>query len=224
MNVIKAILADDQRIFIEGLKTVFQQRMSPRIEVTGVAFDGEQLLELIRRQPADLLILDLNLPKHDGLEILDMLCRSGKGIRKLVLSRYDEPKIVKSAFKAGVDGYILKDRTVEELFAAIRDIMAGHTFVGDGVSFHESRPRRRNGRPNGLVPSFQDTFVRKYHLTKREMEILRLITDALSNKEIAKTLFISDQTVSVHRKNIMRKLGVSNTAALIKTAFENSLV
>lgn len=224
MQIIKAILADDQHIFIEGLKTVLCENPNPQFKIVGIAYDGRDLIRQLQCREADLLILDLNLPNKDGLEVLKYIRKKRLPVDSLVLSRYNDPKIIKSAFKAGADGYILKNRNVEELFEAIREVYSGNTFIGEGVAFHGALPRC--GQENGGLKAFafQDGFIQRFHLTKRELEILGLIAEALSNKEIAKELYISDQTVSVHRKNIMRKLGVSNTAALIKTAYDNSLV
>jgi len=107
---------------------------------------------------------------------------------------------------------------------AIRVILTGKTFFGKGVRLNDPFEMVNGKREKRENDPYEDRFIKKYNLTKREIEILRLITLALSNKEIAKELFISDQTVSVHRKNIMRKLGVSNTAGLIKVAYDNSLI
>ena len=224
MLLVKTILADDQRIFIEGLKAVLSECSSSLFEVKAVAFNGRELIQKLRQRSADLLILDLNLPEKDGLEVVRYIRKEHIPIRVLALSRYSDPKIIKMAFKYGVDGYILKNKNVAELFTAVKEVLSGNTFVGEGVSFYQINSRRVNGVPVNKTYAFQDSFVKRHHLTKRELEILRLITEAFSNKEIAKELFISDQTVSVHRKNIMRKLGVSNTAALIRTAYDNSLV
>jgi DNA-binding NarL/FixJ family response regulator len=132
---------------------------------------------------------------------------------------FDDPRLVKAAFKAGADGYILKSGTKDELFHAIEEVIDGHTFVGRGVMLVD----RHNG--HGADTGMPDKrFARRHGLTPREMEIMRYIGQALNNKDISEKLYISDQTVSVHRKNIMRKLGVNNTASLIKIAFENNLV
>lgn len=225
MKIIRTILADDQRIFIEGLKTVLRERSDAQFHIVGTAYDGKKLIELLQCKVADLLIFDLNLPGKDGLEVLEYFKKKKMSPRVLVLSRYDDPKIVKNAFRCGIDGYILKDKNINELFEATRKVLSGQTFVGEGVAFYNTRrPRRNQDGSYARAYLFQDSFVKRHHLTKREVEILRLITEALSNKEIAKELYISDQTVSVHRKNIMRKLGVSNTAGLIKTAYDHSLV
>lgn len=224
MQIIKAILADDHRIFIEGLKCVLSKSEKYKFEIVGVAHDGNELIDVVRRNPADLLILELNLPETDGLEAMKVIEKEHIPIRILTLSMYNEPKIVKSALKAGAAAYILKDKDIDELFHAMNEVFSGQTYIGDGVAMSDHGNGRGDIGNQHTDLEVEDRFVKKYHLTKREMEILRLITKALSNKEIAKELFISDQTVSVHRKNIMRKLGVSNTAGLIKAAYDYSIV
>lgn len=222
MQILRTIVADDHPIFLEGLKLVLQRHPNFDIEIVGQARDGQQLIELIRSTPFDLLLMDLNMPTSDGLEVLASIPSSRRNVKVLALTMYDDAKIVKSAFKAGVDGYILKGNEIKEIYQAINSIMSGSTFMGENVGVGSL------STVGDLKPSaetlYADRFTKKYNLTRRELEILRLISEALSNKEIAKELYISDQTVSVHRKNIMRKLGVSNTAGLVKIAYSNSLV
>lgn len=226
MRSVQTILADDHRIYIEGLKAVFARHHDDTLsfQISSTVYSGAEVLRTIQENELDLLIMDLNLPGKDGLEVLDVIQRSGLSIRVIVLTIYDDPKIIKAAFKKGVDGYLLKNRPVEELFRAIKAVLKGESFMGDGISVGKYRQSTMNGSGRVKKSFFADRFIKKHHLTKREVEILHLITQALSNKEIAHRLFISDQTVSVHRKNIMRKLGVSNTAGLIKLAYEYSLV
>ncbi|MCB0578617.1 MAG: response regulator transcription factor [Phaeodactylibacter sp.] len=224
MKTLKTIIADDHMIFLEGLKTVLRRNIYAQdfqFLIVGEAANGHDLINLLKRQPADLLIFDLNMPQKDGLEVLQFIRHSHMDILTLALTMYESPKIVRSAFKAGVDAYVLKDKGIEALLAGIREIVAGNTYVSDGINPGNGLPRAKARQSRFLA---SDRFVKKHSLTKRELEILQLITQALSNKEIAKALFISDQTVSVHRKNIMRKLGVSNTAGLVKIAYDNSLV
>jgi DNA-binding NarL/FixJ family response regulator len=227
MHIIRTVIADDHPIFVEGLKQVLLSNFDFRFKITALATDGRSALHQLKHKKSetDLLILDLNLPELDGFEVLEALGADRQHIRVLILSMYEDPKLIKEAFKVGVDGYLLKTQVVEELFVGIREIMEGNRYIGKGVMLYSSE---EDGHTGASAPPhtdiFEDKFIRKYHLTKREMEILHLITRAKSNKEIGLQLFISDQTVSVHRKNIMRKLGVSNTAALIKVAYENSLL
>lgn len=223
MDNLRIIIAEDHLIFIEGLKTILRLDEGYSYELVGEANTGAELVQLLKEHTADLLFLDLNMPDGDGLELLPEIKALQPEMAVLVLTMFDDPKIVKSAFKAGVDGYLLKGNRIEEIFEAVHELMEGKTFMGEGVMLNvlpgeAGMDRRRKRSP------FREKFLQKYNLTAREMEVLQLITQALSNKEIAKALFISDQTVSVHRKNIMRKLGVSNTAALLKVAYENDLV
>lgn len=225
MQIIKTILADDHCIFIEGLKSVLKQSEKYTFDIVGTAVNGEELLWLLRRKPADLLILDLNLSETDGLEIIHTIQRERIALRILVLTVYDDPKFVKSAFKNGAHGYILKNKGIDELFLALHQVLNGEeSYIGEGVQVSENGTARAVVGKQQTDFHFEDRFIKKYNLTKRELEILRLITHAMSNKQIAQELYISDQTVSVHRKNIMRKLGVSNTAGLIKAAYDFSLV
>ena len=221
MKAIRVVIADDHQLFIEGIKTILTRATDPfRFEIIGEAHSGKELLNLLKQDEPELLLLDLNMPEGDGLNMLTIIKKKYKNIRVLALTMYDEVKLVRTAFNEDVDGYILKSTGKLELIDAIAEIMDGGRFFGEGVRIHIAPDEFVDKIPG----QFDDKFVQKYNLTKREIEILKLITQAMSNKEIAKELYISDQTVSVHRKNIMRKLNVSNTAALIKLAYDNSLV
>ncbi|MFK7936949.1 MAG: response regulator [Saprospiraceae bacterium] len=222
MQILRTIVADDHPIFLEGLKLVLQRHPHYKIEVIAQAQDGQELLELLRNTPCDLLLMDLNMPTRDGFDVLGNLPYFNQNIKVLIVTMYDDAKIVKSAFKAGADGYLLKGNDIKEIFCAIDDIVEGKTFMGEQVGMGQLNSIS-DLKPNADA-LYADRFTKKYNLTRRELEILRLISDAMSNKEIAKELYISDQTVSVHRKNIMRKLGVSNTAGLVKIAYHNSLI
>lgn len=219
MNVIKTIIADDQPIFLQGLHMTLSQNRTLPIQIVAVQSDGIQLLEYLQKHSVDLIIMDLNLKGVDGLEVIKKIRNMGGDSKIQVLSRYADSKMVKSTLQAGADAYILKTGAPEELFKSLRIILEGESYVGYGVAIEQEKGLADNG-----IKSFEEKFVKKYYLTKREIQVLRLITEAKNNKQIAKELFISDQTVSVHRKNIMRKVGVSSTAGLIKMAYDYCLV
>jgi DNA-binding NarL/FixJ family response regulator len=222
--VIRTVIADDHQLFTEGLKNILRRTDKFEFQIIGEAENGRDLLPILKRTYPDLLLLDLNMPETDGLDVLDTIRDNYEDMKILALTMYDEAKLVKSAFKAGVDGYILKNSDPYELLNAIDEVLKGKTYIGVGVQLVGARANGKTFMADKEKGKFEDKFIQKYNLTKREIEILKLISQAFSNKEIAQELFISDQTVSVHRKNIMRKLNVSNIAGLIKIAYDNSIV
>lgn len=217
-DAIRVLVADDHVLFLDGLKRVLDESEEFDFDVVGTATSGQELMRLVKLNKPHIVFLDLNMPGMDGLAAMEEIKAWNKEVKVIVVTMYNETKIVKSAIKAGCKGYVLKLYGKHELFEAVASVLAGEVFVGKGINFNH------NGIPKKEDVRFDDSFIRKHKLTKRELEILQLISQALSNKQIGKQLFISDQTVSVHRKNIMRKLGVSNTAGLIKVAYDNSLI
>ena len=234
MQTIKLVIADDHRLFIEGLKNLLLSNSELDLQIVGETGDGNEVSALVRKTRPDVLILDLNMPGKDGLDVLTEVKQNkiNAKMRIIALTMYDDTKLVKSAFKDGIDGYILKTSATTDLIEAIKTVLTGDTFFGEGVYVHRPNIPSASADRFGNQPTaatadnkyYEDRFNKKHNLTKRELEILRLISKAKNNKEIAKTLFISDQTVSVHRRNLMRKLNVSSTAGLIKIAYDNSLV
>lgn len=222
MSAIKCVLVDKQSIFKTALKAFLENSESLNLSVSDDESTAEGLMLFLHKNlSTDLVILDLNLPDEDGLELIPRIRKQFKHVRILVLTAYGDYKFVGQALKNGADGYILKSNSMDELFEGIEEVMEGHTFLASGL--HITPP---NGKAltSHKKSNYEDRFVIKQKLTTREHEVLELITQAKNNKEIAKELFISDQTVGVHRKNIMRKLGVRNTINLIKFALENQLV
>ncbi len=224
MELIRTVIADDHHLFITGLRSILKDSEEYEFDVVALAHDGDELMDKLKLYAPEFLILDLNMPGRDGLDVLKEIRKYNRELKILTLTMYDEPKIVKAAFKSGSDGYILKIEGKEGMLKGVHEVLSGKTHMGQGVKLNEELIAINGDVLAKTISPYEDRFIQKYNLTKREIEILRLITQALSNKEIAKELYISDQTVSVHRKNIMRKLGVSNTAGLIKLAYDNSLV
>ena len=217
-DIIRVIIADDHILFLDGLKRVLAESIAFNFDIVGTATSGLEVIRLVKMNKPHIVFLDLNMPGKDGLAVLEEIKAWNKEIKVIVVTMYDKAKIVKSAIKIGCKGYVLKMYGKHELFTAVEAVLSGETYIGKGIEFtSQGIPKKEDVR-------FDDSFIRKHKLTKRELEILRLISQAFSNKEIGKKLFISDQTVSVHRKNIMRKLQVSNTAGLVKMAYDNSLI
>ncbi|HMQ49351.1 MAG TPA: response regulator transcription factor [Saprospiraceae bacterium] len=223
MQIVKTIIADSHQIFLEGLKTVLVRQTDPKFEIVAQHTSGKALVKDLKQLHADLLILDLNLDEVDGLEVLKIVQKPPANLKVLVISNYDVPKIVRTAFKYGAGGFLPKNSNINLFFESVKELLDNNIVMGEGIGV--TSPKGKQIAPaHNISVSLNDRFVKRYSLTKREVEILQLISQAMNNKQIAEKLFISDQTVSVHRKNIMRKLGVSNAAGLIKTAYENSLI
>ena len=220
MRTIKLALADGQQIFLEGLEALIQTYNHSRLDVVYKTRKGNDLLHsLSKLDEVNVFILGLNLKDIDAIDFIETLHNRISSRQKiLVFSQYDHAKLIKKVFKAGANGYILKYESIHGVVTALESVLNGELYHGTGVSLATPVKTKSNGSNGSL---FKDRFLKRHSLTKREIEILYLIAQAMSNKQIAEQLYISDQTVSVHRKNIMRKLGVSNTAGLIKEAYDN---
>lgn len=216
---IDILVADHHPIFAEGIRSLLSNSTRGNISyhIKGVAINGTQVVEYLGSSFPDLFLLDPDLPDAEGLKIVASVKQSGPKTRILILNGSGDPLHIQAAFRAGADGYMLKSGSEDELLQAVGELAEGRTYVGRGLMPFAVQPEA-----DGLAPELR--FAQKYQLTKRELEILKLIGEALTNKEIADRIYISDQTASVHRKNIMRKLGVNSTGSLIKMAFENHLV
>lgn len=226
MKVINTMIADCQQLFIEGLQAIFDKRQNVDLTIAETATSTTELKEKIANNCYQLLIMDINFPGEDGIELIPELKSLCPEMYLIVLTTYTDRKFVKRAFINGADGYILKSNDSDDLFHGISVVMNGETYMSDGLRVTPA-PKRTfvtEAVANLSNRYYEDSYTLKQKLTKREQEILNLIADSKNNREIAKELFISDQTVGVHRKNIMRKLGVRSTVNLIKIAVEHQLV
>lgn len=212
MRIWKIVLADDHQIVLDGLQEILET--VPDFHVTGQANNSRSLLTLLGEQHPDLVLLDLNMPGKDGLEALAEIRSRFPALKTLVLTMYDSPEIVARAFSEGADGYLLKEHGRDELLIAIREVLAGRTFLHQPVKTGIAEVKTK----------FPDEFRDKIALTEREIEILRLIAHSYTNKEIGDKLFISEFTVATHRRNLKRKLHAENTADLVRFAFDHQLM
>lgn len=206
---IQIIIADDHELFINGLKLLLNKQ--PGISILDIARDGKELLQLLDTSSPDVILLDLNMPRLNGLETARFIKQSQKKRRIIVLSTYDQAHIVEKAKEVGVDGYLLKSSNEEELMKAIATVMAGGSYFPTSIK-------------TSLTAFDDDTlFVKQSNLTRREREIISYIKSGCTNNEIAEKLFLSVYTVDTHRKNIMQKLQLKTPAALMKYIIENNL-
>ena len=210
--MVKLYLADDHQILIDGLISFFNELKD--VEVVGFANDGLTLMrELQKRQP-DMVLLDLNMPKLDGIKTLERLKKEFPQIKVIILSNYHQSQFIKEAKEKGASGYVLKNGSKNELLDAIETVKTG------GLYFKTPEPEGPEEENN----PFADDFIKKYQLTKREVEIIKLICDELSTRQISDKLFLSEFTVNTHRKNILRKINVKNSAGMINFARQHGLV
>lgn len=202
--MIRLILADDDAIIREGLKMIIETQ--PDIELVGMAVNGQEAVDLCREMHPDVIMLDIRMPLIDGIDAAKIIL-SEKLSAPLLLTTFDESELIMRALKAGVFGYILKNSPAERIMSAIRTISAGGTVFGqDILAFIRSQVSRK--------PTNNSVFEL---MSAREMEVVELIAEGLSNKEIAKSLFISDGTVRNHISTIMEKAGLSHRTQIAVT-------
>ncbi|MCB0310015.1 MAG: response regulator transcription factor [Bdellovibrionales bacterium] len=210
--MINVIVADDHKVLRQALCEML--RTKGTYNVVAEANNGEELLGLLQNHHPDLVILDMAMPKMDGISTLEQLAQKGTFPPVLVLSANEGERNVRAALKAGAKGYLPKNCGIEELEFAIDSILSGKTYLSPGVIAPlMSGSQAEHALENPLAV-----------LTKREVEILRHLADGKPNREIAKMLHISTRTVDTHRSNILKKLNVKTNAELVKLAIANGVI
>ena len=214
MRPYRIILADDHSIFRAGLKKLIDDE--PRLKVVAQAKDGEDLLFKLQSAKCDLIVLDLSMPNMSGILALTEIRQKFPKIKILVLTMQKDIEHFKHAMTNGAAGYLLKDDAYEQLLLAVKVIAKGKKFISSSVSALVT-DRYIRSLDEVEVPSLEI-------LTKRERETLRLITCGFANKQIAARLKISIRTVETHRGHLTDKLGLKNTAGLVRYAISKGLV
>ncbi|WP_052813152.1 response regulator [Desulfonatronum thioautotrophicum] len=212
---IKVLIGSGPRIFREFLNTMLQSRQD--FEVVDTLFDGLDIIQSATLRTPDLLILDLFLPRFNGISVINAVRTKCPRMKILILTDYESEEHVSEAFHAGAHGYCTKNTSTKELREAIKSVMSGKTFISPSVAV---------GVMEGCLDGRKNTRV-SYNwesVTKREREVLKLLAEAHKNTEIAKILCISPKTVEKHRSNIMRKLSLHTVAGLTRYAHDHGLV
>lgn len=200
----KIIIADDHEMFASGLKQILNS--NPNYHLGACFNNGRQVLEYLDQgYDADLLILDLNMPVMDGLQVMGHLQRNYPGLKKLVLSMHRTNSTIELCKNLGADGMVGKDAPLQVLLDSIQSIIAGNIF------FNELPESKNSIEDDG----FYKKLAKQYHLSKRETEVIQLIINQFETDEIAEKLNLSRFTVRTHRRNIFEKLGVRNLAGLV---------
>lgn len=209
--MIRILLADDHALMREGLKQLFS--LVPDIKVVAEATQGGVVLERLRQEGIDLVLLDMTMPGISGEDLISRVRARHPNLPILVLSMHNELQIARRALKAGANGYVTKDQDPETLLAAIRKVMAGGRFIDPGLA--EQMVFEISGETHGGGHEI---------LSDREFQILRLLARGISVNEIAAQLLISNKTVSTHKARLMEKMGFATNADLVRYALEHDLV
>jgi len=203
---IRVLLADDHSLVRKGFRRMLED--DEAIEVVGEAASGPQAIEIARQLEPQVIVMDLSMPELDGIQATSQILKERPQTGILILSMYSEDTYVRNAFAAGARGYLLKNALEVDLPYAIKEIAAGRTVIAPGLT----------------PPGAQETPSDFDKLTARERQVLQYIVQGKSNKEIAATLGLSVNTVSVHRANLMQALGIHRTADLVVYAIKKGLV
>lgn len=211
--MINILIADDHQLLIDGIKANLADIED--FDFVAEANNGYQVLEKLEEGiSVDVILMDINMPKLDGLGCTKKVCRQYPHVKVIALSQYDEKRFVKWMVRNGASGYLLKDSDKDTLVKAIRSVHSGEKYFCDRLSMRLVNQELKMEHTSDLFPK----------LTGRELEILNLICQEYSSHEIADKLFISFHTVESHRANLMHKAGSKNTAGLVKWAVQNDLV
>ncbi len=212
--MIKVFVADDHKLFRDGLISLLKK--SNDIEIIGEASSGQETIDKILKLNPDVALIDITMPELNGIEVIKRIKKYKPKINILVISMHADPFFVINSFKAGACGYMLKEDSFELLIDAIKMVKSGKKFVSSSLE---------------SIPIFQKIYFSNNEnekvdniLSPREIEILQLIAEGYTNQKIADTLCISVRTVDTHRKKIMNKLGIHNTAGLVKYAIKHRII
>jgi DNA-binding NarL/FixJ family response regulator len=211
------VIADDQGMVRAGFRSLLSTE--PDLEVVGEASDGEQAVDVVTSLQPDVTLMDIRMPRLDGLAATRQLVESGVPTRVLVLTTFDLDEYVFEALRAGASGFLLKDAPAEELAAAIRVVASGDSLLAPGVTRRVIDAFVRRAAPaTGPRDQRLDT------LTPREVEVLGLLARGLSNLDIAERLFVSEGTTKTHVSNVLMKLGLRDRVQAVIFAYENGVV
>lgn len=214
-NPIRIILADDHEIFRDGFKAMI--RKQPSVELIGEAGNGEELVEITRRLRPDVVVTDIKMPKMDGLQAAKILSKEFPGMGIVALSMIDEENLIIDMLEAGAKGYLLKNAHKNEIIEAIKAVNDDHIYYCNGTSAKLSRMIAKSDK----IPFNKK--VSKPELSEKEIEVILLICQEKTNKEIADELNLSIRTIEGYRDRIFEKIGARNSAGVVVYAIKNKI-
>ena len=209
--MIDIVIVDDHKLFAQGLANILSE--DKELHVKAIFNDGRSLVDYLKNNTSDIALIDLNMPQFDGKNTLLQLNANNIKTKRIILSMYAEDSLLKECIEIGIDSYLMKDVEPNNLIQTIKDVYLSQ-YKFDFLSISKAN----------INYAFKDDFINRYKLSKRELEIVNLIVGGLTNVKIADKLFLSTFTIDTHRKNILQKLRVKNTAELVKLAFEQGII
>jgi DNA-binding NarL/FixJ family response regulator len=213
-SLMRVAIADDHRLMLDGIKRALET--APDIEVVGEAMSGDEMLALLPTIEPDVVILDLRMPNGDGLDTLTRIREDFPGMKVIILSMFEDSEHIDQALQRGADGYVVKSINPLDLPSTIRQVVEGTVHLrGVATSATADESGAESDVPKGVSVDV---------LTERELSILRLVAEGLSNLDIANRLFVTEQTVKFHLSNIYRKLGVANRTEATRYAYRAKLI
>lgn len=210
--MIKIAITDDHPLVLKGIASMLEG--TPDIQVVAAYENASQTLESIEKDSLDILLLDINLPDINGIDLSKRLLKKYPELKIIALTNFEDLSYVKRMLKNGVHGYLLKNTDKLELIKAMKTVLSGELFLPEDIRARLLSQAPKKLTDNGLKPN----------LTRREHEVLVAISEELTTQEISEKLFISPKTVETHRMNIMSKLGAKNSVGIIKIAIEKQLL
>ena len=231
--MISVVLADDQAVVRDGLQLLLSA--SDEVAVLAAAADGDEALRLVVEHSPDVALLDLRMPGLDGAQVTAALATQAPGVRVLILTTYADDEAILPALHAGAAGYLTKDVSGEDLVTAIRDVAAGRTVLDPSVQQRLVELLRTGGAADSSTPGASDPGASSAPappdplgevaggLTRREVDVVRLVAEGLSNQQVARRLVVSEATVKTHLNHVLSKLDVDGRPGLVAWAWRNGL-
>lgn len=222
-EVIKIALIDDHKLFREGVKRILSYE--PSFEVVAEADDGNKAHEIVEQYQPDIVLMDINTPDVNGIEATRQLIESFSDVKVIILSIHDDENYVHHALQTGAQGYLLKEMDTESLMEAIRVVHEGGSYLHPKVTHNLVKEYRKLAEENQSSKLSQIEYQKPLHiLTKRECQVLQLLSEGQSNRKVAETLVISEKTVKNHVSHILQKMDVADRTQAVVTAIRNGWV
>ncbi|TLS38505.1 response regulator [Pseudalkalibacillus caeni] len=223
----KIVIIDDHRLFREGVKRILD--MEDGLEVVAEGDDGEEALDLVQKHNPDVVLMDINMPNVNGVEATRNLIEQSPDTKVIILSIHDDETYVTHAVKTGAAGYLLKEMDADSLIDAVKVVASGGAYIHPKVTHNLVNEYRRlatQGRKNSGQIGYKEVEYRKplHILTRRECEVLQLLTDGKSNRSIGEELYISEKTVKNHVSNILQKMNVNDRTQAVVEAIKKGWV